>query len=285
MRINVAKSAGFCLGVKRALQIAEKTGRQNTQAYLLGDIVHNKHVGARIKSLGIKKIKFLSEGKGKTIIIRAHGAPKSTYQKAKKLGYKIVDATCPMVKEIHRIAQTYEKKGYKIIVAGDKNHAEVLGILGQLKKKAWVVPPGARQKNYDFKKVKKAVMVAQSTQNSEEVKRLFEEIKKSLPQLKLINTICGPTLKKQEEIKTMPLENEVILVIGSKTSANTKRLYQIAKKINQSTYWIENEKQIKASWFRSKASVGITAGSSTPEDIISRVIEELEKIKETKPAQ
>ncbi|MCF7887897.1 MAG: 4-hydroxy-3-methylbut-2-enyl diphosphate reductase [Candidatus Omnitrophica bacterium] len=279
MKINIAKSAGFCVGVKRALAIADETAKSCAKIDMLGDIVHNEEVVRQIKKIGIKKINKLTNGKNKTLLVRAHGAPKSTYQKAKKLGYKIIDATCPMVKEIHQIAKKYQKKGYKIIIVGDKKHDEVQGIVGQLDKRPLVLSPKTKIKEKMLRGLKKAVVISQSTQNIAEVKNIVGKIKKYIPHLQFIDTICKPTRQKQNEVKTIPYNNDLILIIGSKASANTKRLYQISKKINPRTYWIENDKKINPRWFKGIKSVGITAGASTPENIIKSVVEKIKNLR------
>jgi 4-hydroxy-3-methylbut-2-enyl diphosphate reductase len=278
MKINIAKSAGFCVGVKRALAIADKAAKSSAKIDMLGDIVHNEKVVRQIKKTGIKKIDKLTKGENKTLLVRAHGAPNAIYQKAKKLGYKIIDATCPMVKEIHQIAKKYQKKGYKMIIVGDKKHDEVQGIVGQLDKKPLVLSPKAKIEKRMFRSFKKAAVISQSTQNIDEVKNIVYKIKRYIPHLEFIDTICKPTRQKQNEVKTMPYNNDLILVIGSKASANTKRLYQISKKINPRTYWIENDKKINPGWFKDVKSVGITAGASTPENIIHSVVNKLKNI-------
>src|SRR4030042_3542814 len=139
MKINLAKSAGFCFGVKRALNIALEAIKSGAKIEMLGDIVHNEDVVREINRSGIKKLKRLGEGKNKILLIRAHGAPIKTFIKALRLGYKILDATCPMVKEMHRIVVEMEKKGFKIIIIGDKKHDEVYGIIGQLNKEAIII--------------------------------------------------------------------------------------------------------------------------------------------------
>jgi 4-hydroxy-3-methylbut-2-enyl diphosphate reductase len=273
MKINVAKSAGFCFGVKRALNIASKTASSEKNVCMLGDIVHNEDVVKKISKNGIKKIKRLSSGKGKTLIIRAHGASKDIFKKAKRLNYKIVDATCLMVKEIHKIAKEKERQGYKIIVIGDKKHDEVKGIAGQLNKKALVIDtvkniPSETQ----LKKIKKAAVVVQSTQNIEKVEKIIKCLQKKIDNIKFYNTICQPTRNKQQEARAMPLKNDVMIVIGSKTSANTKRLYQISKSLNKKTHWIQHDKDIKKEWFKNAESVGITAGASTPDKTTKKVV-------------
>jgi 4-hydroxy-3-methylbut-2-enyl diphosphate reductase len=239
---------------------------------MLGDIVHNENVVKEIKAIGIKKISRLKKADNEILLIRAHGAPKSTFSKAKRLGYKIIDATCPMVKEIHRIAQNMEKKGYLIIVIGDKKHDEVRGIIGQLKNRGIVISTGEMIPLSKIKKIKKACVVSQSTQNTSKVLDVVKTLQQYIPELKFINTICKPTRIKQEEIMSMPLKNDVMLIIGSKNSANTKRLYELSKALNKRSYWINSKDEIRKEWFKSARKIGITAGASTPEETIKDVI-------------
>jgi len=276
MKINVAKSAGFCFGVKRALNIALHTVKYEKNVCMLGDIVHNEDVVKTISEAGIKKIGRLSSGKGKTLLIRAHGASKTTIRKAKNAGYNIIDATCLMVKEIHKIATRKEKQGYKIIVIGDKKHDEVKGITGQLKKRALVIDSLKSIPSVtSLKKYKKAAIVVQSTQNIERVEKIINRLEKHIPNLEFYNTICQPTTCKQQEARNLPLKNEVMIIIGSKTSANTKRLYEISKSLNKKTHWIQSQKDLKKVWFLRVNSVGITAGASTPDKTTKEVVERI----------
>lgn len=278
MKIHVAKSAGFCFGVKRAIELAKVTVKNKSNVYMLGDIVHNDTVISEIKKSGIKKVLKLTPGKGKTLLIRAHGTAKKTIHEAKKMGFEIVDATCPMVKEIHKIAKKKEQEGYSIIIIGDKKHDEVRGIIGQLTKKPRVI------ENIDspfFKKpphIGKAAVVVQSTQNPDKVLMIAKKLSSYIDDLEFHDTICDPTKVKQGEAKKLPLNNDVILVIGSKSSANTKRLYEISRSINSSTYWIGSDKEISPGWFEGASSVGITAGASTPDQVIEKVIGKIKKI-------
>lgn len=273
MKINLAKSAGFCFGVKRALKIALETASTKAGICMLGDVVHNEEVVNKIKKSGIEKISHLTPQKDKILLIPAHGIPIATVKKAIQLGYKIADATCPMVKQIHKTVQKMEKEGYRIIVAGDKKHDEVLGIVGQLKHGAVVIDDPDTLPIKTIKKINKACVVAQSTQNLENVLRLVESLKPHIKKLKFCNTICMPTRIKQEEIKKLPLENDAIIVIGSKGSANTKRLYEISKSLNERTYWVTSKNELKKTWFKDTQSVGITAGASTPEETTQEILE------------
>lgn len=272
MRINIAKSAGFCFGVKRALKIAFEAAKLSGTIEMLGDIVHNEDVAKEVKAAGIKKIKQLKKGKDRTFLIRAHGVPAKTLQKALGLSYKIIDATCPMVKEIHRIVKELEQKGFTIIVIGDKSHDETIGILGQLKNKSILINKLEKFPFGKFKKIKKAAVVIQSTQNFEKINKIIKVLKKYISNLKFFNTICQPTRTKQKEIKIMSLKNDVMIIVGSKTSANTKRLYEMSKSFNKKSFWIQSKNDIRPEWFRRAKTAGIAAGASTPDYSTKEVI-------------
>ncbi|MDD5115709.1 MAG: 4-hydroxy-3-methylbut-2-enyl diphosphate reductase [Candidatus Omnitrophica bacterium] len=279
MKVNLAKSAGFCSGVRRAINIAMETAAKDRPVFMLGDIVHNEEVVKMIQQAGIKKISRLSKGDGNILLIRAHGCPKKTIEKAKRLRYSIIDATCPMVKEIHATAKELEDRGFKVIVIGDKSHDEVKGIVGQLKTKAIIID---KLQNIPFKKIgllKKAGVVVQSTQNLDKVRQIAGLLEKNIGEMEFHNTICKPTRSKQGEIKVMPLENDVMVVIGSKTSANTKRMYEISKSLNRKTYWVNSSREIKNGWLSKAKNVGITAGASTPESTIQAVIQKIKSIR------
>jgi len=219
----------------------------------------------------------LTCGAGKTLLIRAHGCSKKTLKQAKRLGYSIIDATCPMVKEIHGIAKKLEDSGYQIIVIGDKQHDEVQGIIGQLKSKVIVID---KPKNIPKRvnTIKKAAVVVQSTQNLDNVLKILDLLRKHIPNINFHNTICNPTKAKQNEVKNMPLENDVMIIIGSKESANTKRIYEISKSLNKKSHWINSAGQIKKNWFENAKGVGVTAGASTPQSSIDEVIQKIKTI-------
>ncbi len=279
MKINLAKSAGFCFGVRRAVDIAFGIAKSGAAVYMLGDIVHNERVIDEMKKTGIIKINRLARGKNRNLLIRAHGTGRQIIEKAKGLGYNIIDATCPMVKDIHRIAKNMEAQGYQIIIIGDKLHDEVHGIIGQLKNKAVVIDsPG----NIPFKtieKIPRAAIVVQSTQNTENALLISKRLKFLIKELKFFNTVCRPTRMKQEEIKKMPSVNDVMIIIGSKNSANTKRLYEIAAGLNKRSYWVNAKKEIRPGWFKNVETVGITAGASTPDATIKEIVGYIKRIK------
>ncbi len=269
--ITITKSAGFCFGVRRALQLAEQTASANKKVYMLGEIVHNPRVVSDIKKAGVIKIDKLTPQKNAVLLIRAHGAPKDTYKKAEKMGYTIIDATCPMVKEIHSIAREYEQKKYTIIIIGDKKHDEVIGIRGNLETEPIIIAQKKEITAKKFARVSKAAVLVQSTQNSDKVLGMVEKLEKYIKKVTFCNTICLPTRLKQKEIQQLPATQDMMIIIGAKSSANTKRLYELSKKINPNTYWVNAKTDIRKSWFKNKEKIGIGAGASTPEYIIKEI--------------
>jgi 4-hydroxy-3-methylbut-2-enyl diphosphate reductase len=245
---------------------------------MLGDIVHNEAVVKEIRKAGVKKIKKLRKGDGKILLIRAHGTSEEVYEKATKLGYTIIDATCPMVKEIHKMTKISKEEGCEVIIIGDKKHDEVRGIIGQLEGKAVVIDSIKRISLSKVKRIKKACVVVQSTQNMDKTLAIVDILKKNINDLKFYNTICRPTRVKQKEIKEMPLKNDLMIIIGSRTSANTKRLYQISRSLNKKSYWIQSRGEIKKEWFCNTQSVGIMAGASTPDYTTNDVIKYIKSI-------
>ena len=279
MKITVAKSGGFCFGVKRALKIALEAAQKNPRIEMLGDIVHNEDVVNEIKKAGIKRIFRLRAGKNTILLIRAHGAPKRTFHEAARFGYKIIDATCPMVKEIHTIARKAERSGCRVIIIGDKKHDEVKGIIGNLGQRAMVIDTPKNIPLQRIQGLKNACAVTQSTQNIENVLAILAILQRHIKNLKFYNTICNPTKIKQREAHTMPLENDVMIIVGSRHSANTKRLYEISRNLNKRSFWIQSRSDIQKKWFTGATTVGITAGASTPDTTTHEVIKAIRALK------
>jgi 4-hydroxy-3-methylbut-2-enyl diphosphate reductase len=275
VKVNLAKTGGFCFGVRRAIAIALATAKSGAKVEMLGDIVHNEDVVRQMNEAGIHTINRLGRGKNKTLLIRAHGASQEVFDKAVKRGYTIVDATCPKVRRIYKLAEVSKHEGCEVVIIGDKNHDEVRGIVGQLKGKALVIDSPKRMPLKRIKQISKACVVVQSTQNLDMTLDILARLKQHIKSLTFYNTICKPTRIKQQEIKTLPLRNDVMIIIGSRTSANTRRLFEIARSLNKRTHWIQSRAELKAGWFRGATSVGVMAGASTPDattkDVIDRI--------------
>ncbi len=277
MKINVARTAGFCFGVRRAIKIALVEAAKGPTVYMLGEIVHNEHVVADINQSGISVAgKMEAIPKAGTILLRAHGSTPRIYQEAAAQGLHLVDATCPMVLEIHEKAKALEISGYKVVIIGDHGHDEVLGIAGQLKSSLVFATPGEAREHRAF--YRKLGVVVQSTQDIENVRAIVFELILKAAEIRFVNTICKPTKDHQEEIRTLPLENDVMIIVGSFTSANTVRLTGISRSIKQCTYQVQSAADLQIEWFRGAKSVGVSAGASTPDYIIQGVVERISRI-------
>jgi len=270
MKIYLAKHCGFCFGVKRAIKIAREAAAKYENAYIKGDLVHNEDVCKKIEKSGIKRADSLASlPKGSNVIIKAHGEPLKTYKTLQAMDLNIVDATCPMVKDIHKKARELEQKGYQVVIIGDRNHEETKGILGNVKNGIIL-----ENKN-DADKLKgniknKIGVLCQSTQTLENVTATVHELTKRAEELFFINTICNPTRLRQNEIEELSSKCAAVLIVGSKKSANTKRLYEAAKKINKNSFWIMSEK-INKNHFRKFKSIGIIGGASTPVEVLETI--------------
>ncbi|MBD3296534.1 MAG: 4-hydroxy-3-methylbut-2-enyl diphosphate reductase [Candidatus Omnitrophica bacterium] len=278
MRINIASSSGFCFGVKRAIDMALDISGADAPVRILGDIVHNEFVVKRLRESGIEKISELQPVSEKTIlIIRAHGAPKKTFEEAGKCGYTIIDATCPMVQDIVKMGRELEKDN-TIIIIGDPGHDEVIGIAGQLRTKPLIMDSAETAVDTDLSNIRKAAVITQSTQSRDNIDSVMKELEKRLDRVTLHDTTCSTTVTRQEELRTLTRNNDVILIVGSPTSANTRRLYEIASGINANTYRIGSSADMRPEWFSEAESTGIMAGASTPENIVSEITVKLMEI-------
>lgn len=268
--IRLARSAGFCFGVRRAIDIALKAAASGKSVYMLGDIVHNESVVAQIQRAGIRTVEDIGEIGSGTLLLRAHGTIPEIYRLAAGKGLEVVDATCPMVLEIHRLARELEAGGYRIIIVGDQNHDEVRGIAAQVHEARVVSRPGDLD---SWPRVPPRVgVVVQSTQNIENVQAIMSCLVGRCREIRFINTICNPTTHHQNEIRRMPRENDVMIIVGSYTSANTRRLTELSLAINPRTYQVQSASELRPEWFGQVQSVGISAGASTPDEVIDEVI-------------
>jgi 4-hydroxy-3-methylbut-2-en-1-yl diphosphate reductase len=274
MKVNRADTAGACFGVKRAFDIAMKTAKSEGNVVMLGDIVHNEHVVRKIDEAGVKVMKDLDQvPEGSTLILRAHGAVPDLYEAAEQRNLKVVDATCPMVFEIHDEVKQLAEEGYTIVVIGDHGHDEVVGIAGQVPGTIVVSSPDEARL---MPRKRKIGIVSQSTQNIDNVRACVAELCLKSREVRFINTICAPTKNHQDEIRTLPYENDVVVIIGSQTSANTCRLTEISLAINPRTHQVASAAELKPEWFRGAKTVGVSAGASTPDWIIDEVVRALE---------
>ena len=273
MKILIAKDAGYCFGVRDAVNLAYETAEDHGDVYMLGHIVHNENVVKDLDEAGAKVVGKLKDvPKGKPIMFRAHGTSTKVWEKAQKQNMNIIDATCPLVKEIHDEVIKLEKEGRKIIIIGDHGHDEVVGIASQIKDPIIVATPDEAQK---LRKMKKAGIVSQSTQTIENVQEIINILMTKVFDLRFINTICFPTKRNQQQLKDLSEKCDVMVVIGSFTSANSNRLTQLALERNDRSYQVTCADDLNSDWFNESDVVGITAGASTPDNIIKNVTEKI----------
>ena len=274
MKLIIAKNIGFCSGVKRAIMIAEKSLKEDVKPIqLLGSLVHNENVIEKFRKKGIKFIIKPEQTKLGTLIIQAHGFP--PFKLSKKI--LIRDATCPLVRKVQTLAKLLHKKGYKIIIIGDKDHSETKGINGYVKNKAIIIENKAQIKK--LKKIKKIGLVVQTTQDLDKFLKIVEILKNKFKKIKWFNTICPEVIARQKELDKILKICDGILVIGSRSSANTKRLVEKAKKLNKKVFWVNSLKELKNKKLKKVFTLGVVSGTSTPNWEVKKITQWLKKIK------
>lgn len=269
MKITIAKDAGYCFGVRDAVDLAYQSADKYGNVYMLGDIVHNEQVVEDLNKAGAKVVNKLDDiPKDKPVLLRAHGTKNEIWKNAEDKKLNIIDATCPLVHEIHKEVKRLSEDGRQIFVIGDHGHDEVVAIADQVDNTIVIANINEAR---NIKKYKKAGVVSQSTQTIENVQEIMCVLMEKVFDLHFVNTICFPTKRNQEQIKELAKINDVMLIIGSFTSANSKRLTQLSSSINNKTYQVTSYNDLKKEWFENCKSVGISAGASTPDYLIEEV--------------
>ena len=275
MEVRLAKTAGFCFGVRRAVDtVYEQVEQAEGPIYTYGPIVHNEIVVQELEEKGVKvlnseeELKSLTSG---TVIIRAHGVGEKVYELLKQQGVNLVDATCPFVKKIHRIAQKEEANGRHILIIGNAKHPEVEGIRGWCEKPAYVVESLEEAENFALPMGEKLCIVSQTTFNYNKFEDIVEIISKKGYDIIVLNTVCSATEERQTEAREIASDVDAMIVIGGSHSSNTQKLFEICKKECENTYYIQSLDDLDLKTSQSIRCVGITAGASTPNKIIEEV--------------
>jgi 4-hydroxy-3-methylbut-2-enyl diphosphate reductase len=275
MQVLIAKYSGFCEGVERAYGIALKQMEAGKPVFMLGNLVHNAQVIEKFKKLGTKLVKSIAEipsGTDGILLISAHGVAPEVYKEATLKGLEIVDTTCPWVVKAQKIAKELAEEGQAIIIIGDQGHAEVKGLVGWSKGKAQVAETLEDLNKLSLTATDKAGVLAQTTQSKDHYQTMVKALKAKINNLKEYNTICGATAKRQEAAVTIAEQVDIMLVIGDKMSANTKRLSELCSQTGTETHQIQTVQELEMEWLKGKTKVGITAGASTPEWVIQEII-------------
>ncbi len=276
MQVKLAKTAGFCFGVKRAVETVyeQVKAHQGETIYTFGPIIHNAEVVKDLEAKGVMVLHTEEELRnldGGIVIIRSHGVSKDIYDILEERGVVCVDATCPFVKKIHRIVQEESENGKEIVIIGDATHPEVKGIMGWAKNGAYVVKTEEDAQNLIFPDNSQICVVSQTTFNYNKFKYLVEILSKKSYDISVLNTICSATKERQTEAESIAKEVDAMIVIGDKHSSNTQKLFEICKKACDNTYYIQTLDDLNGNQLKSVKTVGITAGASTPNNIIEEV--------------
>ena len=272
--VTTAKSAGFCFGVKRAVDMVYDEAKKGERVYTLGPIIHNQQVVEDLEKKGVKVIDSVNDinnGYDATVIIRSHGVPEKVIKALREKNVNIVDATCPFVLKIHKIVKEASQNGKTIIIIGSDNHPEVEGIKGWCVNEPVVLESVEEAENYTVDGAKKLCVVSQTTFNYKKFKDIVDILSKKSYDIDVMNTICNATEERQTEAGTIARQSDAMLVIGGKHSSNTQKLYEICRKECENTYFIQTLDDLDLKQLQSFRSVGITAGASTPNNIIKEV--------------
>ena len=274
MEVILAKTAGFCFGVKKAVdKVYEQVGKKNV--YTFGPIIHNEEVVKDLEEKGVNVIESLedlenipSDG---TIIIRSHGVSKDVYDAINKKGIETIDATCPFVLKIHRIVEQESENGRSIVIIGNANHPEVEGIKGWSTAKTYVIDSVEEAEKFNIPNDEKLCIVSQTTFNYKKFQELVEIISKKRYNILIRNTICNATEERQTEAREIAKRADAMIVIGGSSSSNTRKLYEICKNECDETYYIQTLRDLDLFKLSLAGCIGITAGASTPNNIIEEV--------------
>lgn len=288
MIVTIDKFSGFCWGVVRTIDIAEQELAQGEELYSLGDIIHNPGEIQRLGDRGLKTISTanLDSARGKKVLIRAHGEPPATYKRAEELGITIIDATCPVVTKVQERIRRFYTDGYQVVIFGKKEHAEVIGLVGQTNGEAIVVKSLDEIGKVAFDR--KTVLFSQTTMDKATFHRLKEELQKKVKELVVgsiedeaiefhaKDTICGQVSGRDKKIREFAAENDVVIFVAGRTSSNGRVLFDITRDANARTHFIESVSELNPAWFEGVTKVGITGATSTPQWVMEKVKLEIE---------
>ncbi|HEX3048075.1 MAG TPA: 4-hydroxy-3-methylbut-2-enyl diphosphate reductase, partial [Bacillota bacterium] len=268
-----------CFGVKRALEMAQtalegpESSRGGARLYSLGPLIHNPRVVAELAAKGLKVIDTLEEISGGKALIRSHGVGPQVYREAAAKQIEIIDATCPFVKNVQQLATLLVEQNYQVIIFGERDHAEVKGVLESIAGAALVINQVAEIKPETLGP--KLGIISQTTQDLNDFQRIIAELIHYTKELRVFNTICSATAKRQEEVATLSRQVDLMIVVGGKNSANTSRLVEVSRNNKTVTAQVESAKEMKAEWLEGVERVGVTAGASTPDEHIQEVVAQI----------
>ncbi len=277
MKITIAKTAGFCMGVRRAVEMAlDAPAKYPKPIYTYGPLIHNPQVLALFAEKGVTVLNEIPDKGSGTVLVRAHGIPPGTRERLKQAGFKVINATCPRVVKVQSIIKSHARKGYAVIIVGDEDHPEVVGLQGYAGEKGQVLP--SLEALAAAPAYEQAIIVAQTTQNLREYNQIKNWAAQHRPHYKIYHTICDSTEKRQAEVRSIASEADAVVVVGGKESGNTQRLAAIVNAVGKKAYHIETEDELDMDKLSRMQNVAITAGASTPSWVIKRVLRSIQQI-------
>ncbi len=275
--IEIAEKSGVCFGVERALRLAESALKDSPQpVYTLGALIHNPIVVAELEEQGICLANQIEDADCGTLVIRAHGVPPQTIIDAEQKGLTVIDATCPFVKRAHDAVDELVKGGYQVVILGEPGHPEVEGIKGHAAPDAFVISSPDELTSVNLRA--RVGLVVQTTQTEERLQQVVSLMLPHVHELRVYNTICAATRERQEAAAELAADCDVMIVIGGKNSGNTRRLADICSGLCLNTHHIQSSDELEPSWFENAKHIGITAGASTPQSHIQRVVQAIEQL-------
>jgi 4-hydroxy-3-methylbut-2-en-1-yl diphosphate reductase len=283
MDVKIARTAGFCWGVRRTvdkvMEVADSAGHD---VVTLGPVIHNPQAVERMREKGVGMVNAIAEvGDGTTVVVRTHGAVKSEMEAARARGLDLVDGTCPYVKYPQAMAQRLSAEGYHLVVVGDANHAEIKGVVSYAQGPCTVVKPGGPIPEI---KARKVAVVVQTTCIGADFERVVGALALRHKEVRAVNTICYDTDERQQDARALAREVDAVVVVGGKNSANTRHLAEICREIQPRTWHVETEQELQPEWFTDCSVVGLSAGASTPDWVVEQVAERLRALEPAGPA-
>ncbi|MFQ6066461.1 MAG: 4-hydroxy-3-methylbut-2-enyl diphosphate reductase [bacterium] len=270
MQVFLPPEIGFCFGVKRALRLVTSELKKARKIYALGDLIHNPQVIEDLKRKGVVFVSNLSQAKGGPVIIRSHGVDQALIRQAKESGLKVIDATCPYVAKVQKIAKFLSQKSYRIVIVGLSTHPEIKGVMASVgEKKTYVVKDPQQIKKIPF--MGKIGVVAQTTESLDNFSNIVKNLVERGKECRVFNTICKVIRRRQEETKELAKKVETVVVVGGHNSSNTSELARLSQSMGVKTYFVEKEEDLNSVNWQGIKRVGITGGTSTPEELIIKI--------------
>lgn len=274
MRIEVARHAGVCYGVERALRLAEEAAGSGRAVHTLGPLIHNPQAVQALRERGVEVATCLEEAENGTLVIRSHGVDPRIIEAARDKGLDVVDATCPHVSKAHQAAAAFRRDGYAVVIVGEADHPEVEGILAHAEGAALVVESATDLP--ERLPSRRVGVVVQTTQTMSRLKEVVDALLPRVSELRVANTICSATGQRQQSAEELAGSVDVMVVVGGHNSGNTARLVEISRAVNEHVHHVETAEELDAEWFAGAETVGVTAGASTPVEQIDGVIRAIE---------